>query len=687
MTLTNVSHCCEHDFSTIFYQPAEESLLDARDYRMVGKSTTYANIIYRDLFFEIIKNLDDDTKSSKIAEIQTIGYSLEGKSISEIALVVFPKNKLDNARQKILRQIKVFNEDPSLWGKKISVGWTKNKIFSSIFEMHEEFLHTKRPSKEFNFSYVEKENSALASAISNKKIKWSEVLLGADLDPTCHIGQFSYGQNNKERQDTFVTIIQNLVELFAVESLNDNAMNSDELVSIPSKTKISLSDHCLVSGCQKFQLTKRSIYAQGRRMFGSWSEALSHCNIDYDEQVLRRPASYTEIGVIEALDAWDKERNGKWTVMELRDNVSLEKAIRNSRTNKTRSLPFSGKSEDIIFVAWVNLIYFREHGFIHQDEQWWEENKLILESTDDFENPKSFASHRAQETWDEEKIIRGLHTIYARGPSISRLSRHHIERSDFSEDKTVWSALRQNRFRTEGKFENDWLEDAGFIADRLQKLYQELDQPFTTGEAADKFAELLTQSILFEENRLTREYVSKHDPEFHNFLINRFGSWENSLRYFGLDPKFFSLTASKRAKRGYQFQSFVKEMFIKYGLNSVSELDGKNDFVYNKAIVGCGHDISCRPDFFFRNFIIDTKTGYHASQKPEQLKRYKEHSERVIILVLNGSSRNEFIDGQEIEVWSFKDFIKASATLIGVSIPDVENGELSKTLKRNPYWS
>ena len=142
MALTNVSHCCEHDFSTIFYQPAEESLLDARDYGMVGKSTTYANIIYRELFFEIVKNLDDDTKSSKIAEIQTIGYSLEGKSISEIALVVFPKNKLDNARQKILRQIKVFNEDPSLWGKKISVGWTKNKIFSSIFEMHEEFLHT-----------------------------------------------------------------------------------------------------------------------------------------------------------------------------------------------------------------------------------------------------------------------------------------------------------------------------------------------------------------------------------------------------------------------------------------------------------------------------------------------------------------------------------------------------------------
>lgn len=654
---------------------------------MVGKSTIYANLIYRDLFFGTIKNLDDDTKSLKSAEIQSIKYSLKGKSISEIAPLVFPDDKPDNAHQKILRQIKGFNNDPSLWFEKISAGWTKKKIFSSIFEMHEDFLSTKKPSKEFNFSYVEKENSALASIISRKKISWSEILLGAGLDPTCHIGQFSYGRNEEERHETFATIIQNLVDLFGVESLNDNGMNSSEEVSIPTKSEINFSDHCLVSGCQKFKLTKRSIYAQGRRFFGSWPKALSYCNIDYDIQVLRKPAQHSEIDVIHAFDAWDKERNGQWNITDLRETVSLEKAIRNSRTNKTRSLPFSEKSDDIIFIAWVNLIYFREHGFLNQDEQWWEQNKFILEGTDDLDNPKSFASHKAQETWDEEKIIKGLHSIYARGPDVSRLSRHHIEQSDFFDDKTVWSALRQNRFRKEGKFENEWLKDAGFLPDRLQKLYQELDQPYTIGEAANKFADLLRQSISFEENRLTREYVSKHDPDFHNFLINRFRSWENSLRYFGLDPKFFSLTATKRTKRGYQFQSFVKELFIKYGLNSVSVLNGKNDFVYNKSIVGCDHQILCKPDFLFSDFIIDTKTGYHASQKPEQLKRYKEHSERVIILVLNGSSRNEYIDGEEIEVLSFQDFIRASKTLLGVSIPDAENVELSKTLKRNPYWS
>jgi len=653
---------------------------------MVGKAIIYADISYRDLFFEIIRNLDDDTKSSKSAEIQIINYSLEGKSISEIALLVFPKDKPDNARQKILRQIKGFNDDPSLWAKKIFTGWTNKKIFSSIFEMHEDFLSTKKMSKEFNFSYVEKENSALASVIYRKKMSWKEVLLGAGLDPTCHIGQFSYGRNEKEKHKTFVSIIQNIVELFGVESLNDDGMNSDEKVSIPTKPEINFSEHCLVSGCQKFKLTKRSIYAQGRRFFGSWEKALSYCGIDYHNKVIRKTAKHSEIDVIHAFDAWDKERDGKWNIADLRENVGLEKAIRNSRTNKNRSLPFSEKSDDIIFVAWVNLIYFREHGFLDQDEQWWEDNKTILEGVDTLDNPKSFASHKAQETWDEQKIIRGLHTIYARGPSVSRLSRHHIERSKFSDDKTVWSALRQNRFRTEGKFEKEWLRDAGFLPDRLQKLYQELDQPYTIGEAADIFADLLMQSINFEENKLTREYVSKHDPEFHNFLINRFGSWENSLRYFGLDPKFFSLTASKRTKRGYQFQSFVKEMFLKYGLNSVSELKGNNDFVYNKPIVGCEHHISCRPDFLFSNFIIDTKTGYHASQKPEQLLRYKQHSQRVIILVLNGSSRNEFIDGEEIEVLSFKDFIRSSEKLVGFSIPDVENSELSKTLKRNPYW-
>lgn len=656
------------------------------DSRMAGQSKVSAEVKHKDLFIEIITHLDDDTKVNRSNEIKIIEASLKGRSINEIAALIFPHNKLDNASQKVRRQIKNFNADPTAWGQKLDLGWTEKKIFRSIFQMHEEFIENNRPSKEFNFSHIEKEKSELASAISGKKISWKQALLGAGLDPNCHIGQFSYGQNENERRKTFANIIEHLIELFGVESLNDNSMNSGELISLPADTQIGPINHCSASGCEKFKLTKRSIYAQGMRLFGSWPEALNYCNISYEDHVLRRPANYTATDVIIAFDAWDKQRNGEWKITDLRGDVSLEKAIRNSRENKTRNLPFSEKSEDIIFIAWVNLVYFREHGFLHQDESWWELNKKILEGSENPDSPKSFALHKAQEDWDKEKIIRGIHKIYARGPAVSRLSRTHVEKSGFSDDKTVWSAIRQSRFRKEGIFEDEWLRDAGFLPERLQKLYQELDQPFTISEAADKFADLLAQSIHFEENRLTREFVSKHDPDFHNFLINRFKSWENSLRYFGLDPKFFALTASKRAKRGYQFQSFVKEMFIKYGLKSVKDLKGDGDFVYNKSMTGCEHHVTCKPDFLFRNFIIDTKTGYHASQKPEQLKRYKEHSERVIILVLNGISRTELIEGEEIEVLSFKDFVKASNIFIGVDIPETENNELSKTLKRNPFW-
>ena len=569
---------------------------------------------------------------------------------------------------------------------KFNKGSTKAKIFKAVFEAHETFIMKKKPSKEFNSTYLAKEHSALASAIYKKKISWEAVLLGAGLDPSCHKAQFSYGKNIIERHATFRTILHKIVDELGIEKLNDNEMNSDDLIQAPVISSYNAESHCLLSGCQKFMLTKRSIYAQGRRYFGSWEKAINHCGIDYHQDVLRKPGELNEMDIIIAFDIWDKEKNGEWTIAELRENHSLEKAIRNSQINKKRKLPFSDKSEDAIFVAWVNLIYFREKGALAQDEKWWASNKKILTGEIDSKRIVPFSSHQAQENWSEEKIIKGLHRIYARGPSISRLTRTSVNNSDNVEDKTVWSGIRQDRFRMAGKLEDEWLKDAGFIPSKLKKLYKELDKPFTIKEIADKFSALLAESMEFEENRLTREYVFINDPIFHNFLISNYKSWENALTQFGLDPNFFSLTASKRTRRGFQFQDFFKQLLIKYGYANVVELKNQFQFVYNKSIMNCHHSVKCRPDFRFKNLIIDTKTGYHASQKPEQLKRYKDHSDEVIVLVLNGKSRLEKIENIDVKVLNFHDFISKSWEILGIKIPSFEEQELSKALKRNPYW-
>ena len=90
--------------------------------------------------------------------------------------------------------------------------------------------------------------------------------------------------------------------------------------------------------------------------------------------------------------------------------------------------------------------------------------------------------------------------------------------------------------------------------------------------------------------------------------------------------------------------------------------------------------------FQFKNFIIDTKTGFNASRQPDQLKRYLSHTDRLIILTLKGKSGVERIGKRKIEKINFKDFIKCSKELLGVKLDSTEEQNLSLALKRKPFW-
>ena len=185
----------------------------------------------------------------------------------------------------------------------------------------------------------------------------------------------------------------------------------------------------------------------------------------------------------------------------------------------------------------MTLNYFKESGKIDFNNDWWSKNfKTLLKK---YEN-----NHIGQERWTEEKIISGIQTIYSRGSDTSRLSRDNVIKGEFHEDKTLWGAMRQVRYRGKGKTEEDWLKDSGFILKNLKKLYEELDKPFSLKDCANIFAQLLAESIGNDENRLTREYCSKHHKRFCNFIIGEYKRWETGLRKFGLDPKFFSISAS-----------------------------------------------------------------------------------------------------------------------------------------------
>ena len=561
------------------------------------------------------------------------------------------------------------------------MSWTNEKIKSALTNLHRVFCDSKLESRKFNFSYVEKNDSALASHLSRRKISWKKALQMAELSYDHHRGQMNYGSSEDERSQTFRFLLTGILREEGVEALSDGAMNSSSKINLPLELQ-SPDTHtaCVDKKCQLFAITKKSIYAQGRRFYGEWPLAVQAIGLDYEQDVLRKVASRPFIETVQLLDKFDKDRNGIWSFQNIRDEDHvLERAIWNS-FKKSEKVPFSGLSDDKVFVVWLNVLFLRKHGRlanVQSEEEFFEDDldelKLSWEE-----------GHKAQDSWSESKIIAGLHSLYSRGQNF-RISRDYVGKYGSTDDKKHWAAMRQNRFRKElGYTEEDWLLKAGLIPRNLQKLYDELAEPYTDAVIFEQLSRLMAESISNSENRLTREYCSLNERELADAIIRRYKSWERGLRRFGLDPKFFSITASKRTRRGFLFQTFVRELFQECGL---VEGDLSKGYVHNKRLLSCKHDIKCQPDFLFSDKIIDTKTGWAASQKPEQLKRYYEHSGRVILLLLRDKSRVEVVEGVEVEVINFADFVKCSHELIGVQLPDEANQRLSETLRQEPFWT
>ena len=561
------------------------------------------------------------------------------------------------------------------------MSWTNAKIKSALTNLHRVFCDSKLESRKFNFSYVERNDSALASHLSRRKIPWKKALQMAELSYDHHRGQMNYGSSEDERLQTFRFLLTGILREEGVEALSDGAMNSSFKINLPLELQ-SPDTHtaCVDKNCQLFAITKRSIYAQGRRFYGEWPLAVQAIGLDYEQDVLRKVASRPFIETVQLLDNFDKDRNGIWSFQNIRDEDQvLERAIWNS-FKKSEKVPFSGLSDDKVFVVWLNVLFLRKHGRL-ADVQSKEE---VFE--DDLDELKLSweEDHKAQDSWSESKIIAGLHGLYSRGQNF-RISRDYVGKYGSTDDKKHWAAMRQNRFRKDlGYTEEDWLLKAGIIPRNLQKLYDELAEPYTDAVIFEQLSRLMAESISNSENRLTREYCSLNEKELADAIIRRYKSWERGLRRFGLDPKFFSITASKRTRRGFLFQTFVRELFQEFGL---VEGDLSKGYVHNKRLLSCKHDTKCQPDFFFSDKIIDTKTGWAASQKPEQLKRYYEHSGRVILLLLRDKSRVEVVEGVEVEVINFADFVKCSHELIGVQLPDEANQRLSETLRQEPFWT
>ncbi len=70
----------------------------------------------------------------------------------------------------------------------------------------------------------------------------------------------------------------------------------------------------------------------------------------------------------------------------------------------------------------------------------------------------------------------------------------------------------------------------------------------------------------------------------------------------------------------------------------------------------CNHDIKCRPDFYFKEFIVDAKIGGNADRQRNQVERYLEHKPKLIIVTLNDKIKKQIINDKEIIIMSIKSF-------------------------------
>lgn len=146
------------------------------------------------------------------------------------------------------------------------------------------------------------------------------------------------------------------------------------------------------------------------------------------------------------------------------------------------------------------------------------------------------------------------------------------------------------------------------------------------------------------------------------------------MRWIGLDPKKFSIHASPRTKRGIVFQEFFKEQLLIHGFQEEicqEDLGSPRKFLYGKSLSNCSHGIKCRPDFLFRDFILDTKTGIGAiSTDNDQLQRYCDHRRVVYLLTLNNAHSECKVGNGIVVTFSFKEFVSCSQDILGVKLSD-----------------
>lgn len=214
---------------------------------------------------------------------------------------------------------------------------TAGRVIETLISHHAFWHEHDRENGQFNYSYLRKRDSTLISAIERKSIGicgLQNAFELAGINPICHLTGVLYGKtkNSDQRKERFLHVVYNLLlEAGGADKLNDNTVNSSRTFLPPTLLQENSSyPVCEECNCALRPITFRSVYAQGRRMFGDWPSTLKEAGFYY-ERIRRKRPKYPRTAVIKGLLRFVRERKGQFRIQELiKYDYALYKGVHNS---------------------------------------------------------------------------------------------------------------------------------------------------------------------------------------------------------------------------------------------------------------------------------------------------------------------------------------------------------------------
>lgn len=519
---------------------------------------------------------------------------------------------------------------------------------------------------------------------------FAEALKLSGINPDCCIIKKS-NPTDPEYRIRLIEAIKHIEKELGTENLNDSTMNdAKRYISTPPSLLQFPSE--LFELSNKFQHTpKISLSSIQRRcfgVFGSWDSTLQAAGIDFS-QVKRKKSKWSPDELVNKFDEFVNANNGVWTQTTIREQeFGLFKAIHNIsalRKDGDEANPYRHLDNVNIFTMWVTWKYWKTYKKISFDEDWWLKNESSLKDEYD-------SNHRGQLKWSAGLVQEQALNLFSTGSDLNR-----EELIQAPNGKALLASLRTSKYGT-GKGEVEALKKFGLLTPNIRSL-RRLIEDTPINEVWDSIRKILGKSLQDKQNYLSREYMCKHHDEvflaaarWRNRLTNNDENsidWANTLVFFGLNPEVFEIGASKRAKRGSSFQRFFDQMLSNYFERVAKPIlvDTRGKYCANKSlsISECTHHVRCKPDFIFKDLIIDTKVGGSLAT-PDQLERYLDHSERVIVVTINDSPKEISMKNGNVSILRFADFIKRSHEILGYEISDAYLSDLNQVLKTSNMY-